>query len=386
MVRNSGENMAKHFFPLCAWGVIFSFPVPPLHGAAAASPSAFSTQDNVRFVGDVGCQSSMCHGGASPSRNQFTIWSRQDFHSRAYATLVTARSARIAESLGIVSATESARCTTCHAPFADLPPARLAPTANVMEGVSCESCHNGAAAWLRGHTRPDWTYADRVHAGLRDLRSAYVRANTCVACHQVLDPAILKAGHPELTFELDGQTASEPRHWTEKADWFGPKAWLVGQAVALREICEQLEKNGDPNLDAQAKALFWLLYKVPNVAPSSTYRKEPSVTAAWSNQVAQTISEHDWTPAMSAQALACLAGGSDNFLDDRVPLPERTLRAERLVLGLDRLFKSLHQESSSPGQAELSALFAAVQDRDQFNPKVFSALLQKFAEVVTPKK
>jgi hypothetical protein len=192
----------------------------------------------------------MCHGGASPSRDQFTIWSRQDFHSRAYATLVTARSVRIAETLGIVSATESARCTTCHAPFASLPQARLASTINVTEGVSCESCHNGAEAWLRSHTRPDWTYADRIHAGLRDLRSAYVRANTCVACHQVIDPALVKAGHPELIFELDGLTASEPRHWQEKADWFGPKAWLVGQAVALREmsLCLARSDKADPNL------------------------------------------------------------------------------------------------------------------------------------------
>ncbi len=97
-------------------------------------------------------------------------------------------------SLGIASAAESARCTICHAPLADVPESHLASTANPTEGVSCESCHNGAGAWLRGHTRPDWTYSERIHAGLRDLRSAYVRANTCVACHQVLDPALLKAG------------------------------------------------------------------------------------------------------------------------------------------------------------------------------------------------
>ncbi len=72
--------------------------------------------------------------------------------------------------------------------------------------------------------------------------------------------------------------------------------------------------------------------------------------------------------------------------DNSVPLPERELRAERLVLGLDRLFKSLYPEPSSPGQTELSELFAAVQDRDQFDPQAFSKLLQKFADVVTPKK
>jgi hypothetical protein len=378
--------MVKHFFPLFALGVIVSFHFPPLHGATAASPSVVPTQDNVRFVGAVGCQSSMCHGGASPSRDQFTIWSREDFHSRAYATLVTARSVRIAESLGLVSATESAHCTTCHAPFADLPPGHLASTANVTEGVSCESCHNGAAAWLRGHTRPDWTYADRIHAGMRDLRSAYVRAETCVACHQVIDPALVKAGHPELIFELDGQTASEPRHWMEKADWFGPKAWLVGQAVALREISTDLHSEYPVELVPQQKALVWLMKQMPLANAEQLPDDRLAAVAFWADQFAQMISERPWTSETTLQTLAALAATSSSFMDNSVPLPERELRAERLVLGLDRLFKSLHPEPSAPGHAELSALFAAVQDRDQFNPQTFSSLLQKFAEVVTPKK
>ena len=378
--------MVKHFFSLFALGVVVSLQVQPLPAAASALPSATPTQENVRYVGSVTCQSSMCHGGASPSRDQFIIWSHDDFHSRAYATLVTPRSVRMAESLGISSAAESTRCTICHAPLAALPHGQFASTANVMDGVSCENCHNGAAAWLRGHTRPDWTYADRVHAGLRDLRSAFVRANTCVTCHQVIDPALVKAGHPELTFELDGQTTSEPRHWTEKDTWFGPKAWLVGQAVALREISEQLGKNNVPDLAAQEKALVWLLQQVPSVDATNVSIDQPQLTAAWSNQLAQTFSGCDWQPATSTEALAALAATSGSFTDNNVPLPERELRAERLVLGLDRLFKSLHKEPSSPGQAELAALFDAVQDRSQFNPQQFSTLLQKFADTAAPKR
>jgi hypothetical protein len=381
--------MVKHFFSLFALGAIVTSQVLPLHGATTAGPNATPTQDNVRYVGAVTCQSSMCHGGASPSRDQFTIWSHEDFHSRAYATLVTARSIRIAESLGIGSATQNARCTICHAPLADVPPSHLASTATPTEGVSCESCHNGAAAWLRGHTRTDWTYADRVHAGMRDLRSSFVRANTCVVCHQVIDPALIKAGHPELTFELDGQTASEPRHWTEKADWFGPKAWLVGQAVALTSICTKLSLDSyyDSDSVAQQNALIWLLQRVPGVSPSEINKLSlPISIAAWSNQLARTISSRDWKPTMSADALTALAATSGSFLDNRVPLPERELRAERLVLALDRLFKSLHPEPSPPGQAELAALFAAVQDHNHFDPQSFSKLLQKFTNVVTPKK
>jgi len=268
--------MVKCFFPL-SLGAIAVAGYFPLHGATAVP-----TADNVRYVGATTCQSSYCHGGAAPSRCQYTIWSTQDFHSRAYATLITARAARIGEALNLSGpASESTRCTTCHAPFADLPPAELASTAKIAEGVSCETCHNGAEAWLRGHTRPDWTYADRVHAGMRNLRSAFVRANTCVACHQVIAPDLVKAGHPELTFELDGQDASEPRHWREKEAWFGPKAWLVGQAVALREISGQIKEPVDADLLAQEKALVWLLQSVPGVDATNVSADQFSTVAAW---------------------------------------------------------------------------------------------------------
>jgi hypothetical protein len=385
VIKNSPGNMVKHFYSLLAWGASVTSQVLPSAGATTAAANAVPTQDNVRYVGSVTCQSSMCHGGASPSRDQFVIWSHEDFHSRAYATLVTARSQRIAESLGIASATESNRCTVCHAPLADIPPDHLASIATPADGVSCENCHNGAAAWLRGHTRPDWTYADRIHAGMRDLRSAFVRANTCVACHQVIDSALIKAGHPQLTFELDGQTASEPRHWTEKADWFGPKAWLVGQAVALRDISEQLQKSSDPDLVTQKKALIWLLDQVPANDLTFAILGHMLTTAAMSNEVAQTISNRDWNSSMTAEALTALAATSASFTDNSVPVLERELRAERLVLGLDRLFKSLHPDPAAPGSAELAALFDAVQDPSQFDPQSFAKFLQKFADAV-PKK
>jgi hypothetical protein len=52
-----------------------------------------------RFVGVAGCKSSSCHGGAGEKRNQYLTWSQKDFHTRAYAILTNARSARIAETL-----------------------------------------------------------------------------------------------------------------------------------------------------------------------------------------------------------------------------------------------------------------------------------------------
>ncbi|MDB6039794.1 MAG: hypothetical protein JWM99_3635, partial [Verrucomicrobiales bacterium] len=115
---------------------------------------------------------------------------------------------------------------------------------STIDGVSCENCHGRAEPWIRSHTRTDLGHAERTNLGIRDLRDIYVRANKCVACHQNLDGQILAAGHPELIFELDGQAASQPRHWREKLDH--GQLWLEGQAVALREMSWQLTDSKQP--------------------------------------------------------------------------------------------------------------------------------------------
>ncbi len=384
--------------------VAISFSLSP--AADVSAPEA--TGEHARYVGVLSCQSSMCHGGASPLRCQYAIWSHDDAHARAYATLVSDYGINIAKAAGIASPTTDARCVACHAPLA-MPGTDLAPTANAIEGVTCESCHNAAATWLRSHTRPDYTYADRVHAGLRDLRDTYVRADTCVKCHQVIAADLLKAGHPALTFELDGQTASEPRHWMEKDSWFGAKAWLVGQAVALRDISQQLatEEKQDPDLLAQQSALVWLMSEVRPVhvdAPLGTptaqlsAQASPNAIGAWANSLAHEFSDCGWKPELTLENLSTLLATAESFTDNSIPLPDRQQRAQRLVLALDRLLKAAHpippanplkpsiKQPTLPGDAELGALFNAVQDPQAFDPKKFADSLQKFAAVVAPNK
>jgi len=113
---------------------------------------------------------------------------------------------------------------------------------------------------------------------MRDVKNLYARANTCIACHQIVAQPLLKAGHPELIFELDGQCVSQPKHWREKTNWHGAQAWLVGQAAALREMCWELSGGAtetsraasDQGLIGRADALLWLLQKlvrVPAIRP-----------------------------------------------------------------------------------------------------------------------
>src|SRR4051812_39284094 len=122
-----------------------------------------------QFLGAQSCGSSSCHGGADAKSNQNLFWSQHDPHSKSFATLITARSERIAESLNITNAANNPRCTVCHAPLATVPVELAATVLDPAEGVSCESCHGMAKSWLRSHTRKDLSHEEKVATGMRDV-------------------------------------------------------------------------------------------------------------------------------------------------------------------------------------------------------------------------
>jgi hypothetical protein len=359
--------------------VLFAFPAFSQTNEAASVP---------KFLGAQSCSSSSCHGGAATNRNQVIIWSRQDFHTRAYATLTARRSEVMAEALQLGTPATNSRCTTCHAPFHNLPTTRGAAGMDHRVGVSCESCHGPAENWLRSHTRSDFSHADRVAAGLRDLENLYVRANTCVACHERLDSELLRVGHPELIFELDGQAVTQPKHWREAHWWHGAQAWLVGQAVALREISWQLETQKSPDEQAAARwhALVWLLQRADGRAdfPSLATIDRPtpenfSRARQLADRLAQCVAGEIWSRELTRTCLSKLAAASEDFTDATVSPLRHARRAERLVLGLDRLWLSLG-ESNSAVEADLNRLFKAVQSLPDFSPADFAGELRKFQE------
>jgi Cytochrome c554 and c-prime len=366
-------------------------------GFALSSPAQeveIAPRDGGKFVGVAGCKSSSCHGGAGEKRSQYLTWVQKDFHTRAYAILTNARSARMAETLGLPAAQESSRCTICHSPFGSVPPARLMQTEHPDEGVSCESCHSAAEPWLRGHTRKDWTYAMRVTAGMRDLKSFYVRANTCVACHQNLDSDIAKAGHPELTFELDGQSVAEPKHWRDDDPSSGLRAWLVGQAVALREMSWALSKNETPDSEAiaQWKGLAWLLAKataqeanlsVIDPPGDTTSRSVFSGAQGQADLLARRAAESRLSDDLARQLLRALAATNSEFAVSK-EMPDLLFRrAQRLVLALDRLSNAVN--SHAPGAAKNPALTQLVEDvrsRADFQAPRFAEHLRNFRATI----
>ena len=359
-----------------------------LRAAAAGSTQAGGAS---RFLGATSCSSSGCHGGGGQNQNQYLVWSLQDFHSqRPYATLTTARSKQIADALQIKDPSADNRCTSCHAPLREVPESVRTEAFRISEGVTCESCHGPAEAWLRPHTRPDWSRADRVFAGMRDLKSLYVRANTCVACHQTVPTPLLKAGHPELIFELDGQCVSQPKHWREKENWNGAQAWLVGQAVALREMSWQLsrEATSDEKLAGRWSALLWLLQKLdgldsdfPTFGGFSLKPASHDLLAVLkaSDELAKRAAASQWTDALSRKAMNALVSARSDFRQPTAVGQSQARRAERLALALDRLLVSLRRfRPGDSGDTNLNLLFKQVQSLPEFNASKFAEALDQF--------
>ena len=336
-------------------------------------PFAFAAETPApKFLGAQSCANSMCHGGAGEKRDQYVTWAKKDFHTRAPATLSMSRSARIAETLKISDATTSARCTECHNPFQAVPAERQGPLVGKLEGVSCESCHNAAENWLLTHTRTDLKYEQKVAAGMRDLKNLYVRANTCVACHQNLDPELRAAGHPELTFELDGQCVAMPRHWPETNRWRGAQAWFVGQAVAAREAAAQVsDAKANDEVRARAAALSALL----SIAP------EPRAA----NDLAREVAGQNWSDSEIRTRLEKLSATHPAFADAKSS-PEIAQRAERMVLGLERLLVAIKWNKDAAFSPKLDGLFKAVQSRPDFRSAEFASALKSFHEAVVAQK
>lgn len=217
-----------------------------LQAPQLAPPSA-------KYVGPGSCSAVACHGGIEPKsvtrvlQNEYSTWVTQDKHARAYAALTEPLAAQMARTLKIGPAQKAQKCLACHAVSVDA--AHRSPQFEVAEGVSCESCHGPASLWLGQHVLPDAKHAQMVSLGLVDNQSLTVRSEKCLTCHLgaqgvTVDHAMIAAGHPDLTFELDSFTAVEPPHWVEKAadqmaplndPFFGVRAWGIGEAVQLRE-------------------------------------------------------------------------------------------------------------------------------------------------------
>ena len=329
------------------------------------------------FVGSQSCKSSSCHGGGS-DKGQTATWEKKDRHSKAHVVLGGPRSKKMAEAMGIADAQKSARCTICHSPLEALPDSRFMTNAKVDRGISCESCHGPAEKWLLFHTRKDVSHDQRIAAGLREAGDLYHRSNMCIACHHVVDPGLIAAGHPELFFELDRQIADQPPHWKDDGTWLGPRAWLTGQAAALREVSWKLTSASDPALVARWKALVWLLRKTDTGASLPNSDDFGTMQAA-ADRVARSASRQDWGKESTMRLLKTYAGLTEEFRDGKTEPADLRRRGEILPLAIDRLWSALKinsKLSSENFDKALKTLTDESKRQEGFDPAVYAGALQ----------
>jgi hypothetical protein len=344
--------------------------------------------DAAKVIGSQSCMTSGCHGGAGVGQGAYHIWKGYDPHFNASATLTNGRSKAMARQLGIENAAESKSCTACHSPTAQVATPELpkAPEGHKVDsGVSCASCHGPAENWLLSHTRPDYPKDALAKLGMRQLGSAYQRANSCVACHQSLSDELVAAKHPPLVFELDGQLVAEPKHWREGEGFSHAKTWLVGQAVALREVAAQAKREPGERRTAEVEAIRALLK-----ATGAGWEDSAKDLVRAADEYAKKISGAPMSAEQGRAILSKLLASRAAFQADAFSAVGEKYRAwsvgyysERLALAIDRLNESLvtYGQPAVIAKAPLDELFNAAKPPESFDSAATEEFVQKLDRV-----
>lgn len=206
-----------------ALGFIAAMPI-----MAAAQSAPLPQQDNYKHQGVASCASSFCHGALNEKstytvlQNEYITWTRHDRHAKAYQTLHSDESKRIAANLGLPNAHTADVCLDCHAD--NVPKNQQGVLFDITDGVGCEACHGGAEKWIGTHITGSSSHGDNIAAGLYPTEVPEARAELCLSCHygtkdKFATHRIMGAGHPRIGFELDTFTALQPAHYKVDADY-----------------------------------------------------------------------------------------------------------------------------------------------------------------------
>jgi hypothetical protein len=212
--------------------------------ALVASADESMIADKVH-LGVASCASSVCHGKLDRQGdqnvwlNEYRIWTGAGKHSLAYRLLENEESRRIANNLGLASATTAKVCLDCHAD--NVPPEKRGPKFQIRDGVGCEACHGGAEDWIESHAAEGASHRANLAAGMYPSESPVQRAQVCLSCHMGNEEKfaghdIMGAGHPRLSFELEAFQTNQPAHFDVDEDYRDRKGaisgfnlWFAGQ-------------------------------------------------------------------------------------------------------------------------------------------------------------
>ncbi len=339
-----------------------------------------------KVLGSDSCSTSGCHGGGGLDRGRGAhgIWNTYDPHSKSAETLKNAMSRAIVRQMGHEDATVEKSCTICHAPNkqVDLSLFVEKPPVHDLESVSCANCHGGAEKWLLSHTRDrkDFSMDALAQLGMKRLETSYQRANSCVACHQNLSDELVKANHPPLAFELDGMLLAQGKHWREEESFSHAETWLVGQAVALREVAAQAVREPSDVREAEIEAIREI---IKTAGTSLVGSGQDLVVEA--DEYAKRISGKPIDAGQTRAILNRLVGNREPFAGSTFKKMSEEKRkmakgyyAGRLVLALDRLNEALAKSAEKGPIPEpvMKKLFEAAKPPLAFDDEVSDYFLK----------
>lgn len=397
--------------------------------------------------GVASCATSVCHGkvSADPGSpvwlNEYRIWLREDYHSRAYRTLQSAQSRAIALKLGLPSAAGAKICLDCHAD--NVSAETRGRRFQISDGVGCEACHGGAGRWLESHAEAGTSHADNVANGMYPTEQPLPRARLCLSCHmgtrdKFATHAIMGAGHPRLSFELETFTVNQPGHFEVDTDYRKRKPatasvnmWLAGLAVMGLQSMELLQEQWfmQPGLvpelsffqchachhpmddlrwepeggelalppgsvrlnDASLQVLSVVLNTLPGGEGAQLQQKihglhnaslesraAVAVQAAriqtWLETVAQSLADGSYDAALMAAMRRALVKEAARGRF------RHFTSAEQVFLAVETLSLSLGDDARF--KKPMDAWFTSVQDENHFVPKQFASLAGKLEEAL----
>lgn len=398
--------------------------------------------DDNKHLGVASCASSVCHGKGKRADdenvwlNEYRIWSMEDRHSRAYQTLTSNLSKRIARNLGLENAQTAKICLDCHAD--NIARDKRGPKFRINDGVGCESCHGGAQLWIESHTEDDATHADNLAKGMYPTEDGVARAKLCLSCHygtkdKLTTHKIMGAGHPRLSFELETFTANQPAHYAvdddyreRKGEFSGFTMWLVGQLESTKSSLSLMQsylldsKELVPELyfyDCHAchhpmSDMYWAPTSARVGMPPGVIRLNDAtflmliettrvLAAKNSEQLKSALIKLHRASVISRAALKQALANMTSVVNQIEPVllnasytvaqvkqvRARLLKqaaagefrdfsaAEQAFLAIESITIALQQ--SADLQKLLDSLYATLEDQDRFNPQRFSKVAQQ---------
>ncbi len=174
-------------------------------GAIVIGVAASAGAQPYQMVGKAKCIN--CHDHESEK-----IWSEKkdgpppNNHLNALRQLEMPKAEAFAKAIGLADPYDAkGSCAACHG---------TTLKGNVIDGVTCESCHGAASGYVDLHQQKG-AYRQSVALGLADTqKNPDAWAPMCVKCHVLADAKLIQAGHPSGDdFDLGAKFATVALHW-----------------------------------------------------------------------------------------------------------------------------------------------------------------------------